>query len=364
MKYKNSFFYSLLILLLPFVFSCSSNREKYIDARVTKIISNITFEDENSNLQNKITKIEVEILSGEEKGKTALINQELNPNRIIGVPEEGDRVMLSEQIAEENKPLFQIVDTKRSTNTWIAILFFVLCMGAVGGVTGLIFFGLLAFIFVLLIYIILPLISIGINSVLLTFILAIFISTIINFLIQNSKKKLRISIISNIISILVVAIFAYIFSKFGSFGSFITKETTSTFVQRITPAGFIASSIILTALGGIINVGISTLNLANEVNKNYPKADFNMLMINMIKYSRQQIFINFLFIFTIYIGLAMPVMASKYDTLSLNSFINTDIISFYLIAVSIGGLGIITSSLVTCFFGVQFIIESRKKNKK
>lgn len=364
MKYKHKFLYLLITLILTFVFSCSSNRENYIDARVTKIISNITFEDENSNLQNKITKIEVELLSGEEKGKVAVINQELSSNKLIGIPEEGDHLMLSEQLAEENKPLYQIVDTKRSTNTWVAILFFVICMGAVGGITGLIFFGVLAFIFVLLIYVILPLISIGINSVLLTFILAIFISTLINFLIQNSRKKLRISIISNIISILVVSIFAYIFSKFGSFGPFITKETTSTFVQRITPAGFIASAIILTSLGGIINVGISTLNLANEVNKNFPKADFNSLLVNMIKYSRQQIFINFLFIFTIYLGLAMPVMASKYDSLSLNSFINTDIISFYLIAVSIGGLGIITSSVVTCFFGAQFIIESRKKTKK
>lgn len=364
MKYKHKFLYLLIILILPFVFSCSSNRENYIDARVTKIISNITFEDENSNLQNKVTKIEVELLSGEEKGKIAVISQELSSNKLIGIPEEGDHLMLSEQLAEENKPLYQIVDTKRSTNTWVAILFFVICMGAVGGITGLIFFGLLAFIFVLLIYVILPLISIGINSVLLTFVLAVFISTLINFLIQNSRKKLRISIISNIISILVVSIFAYIFAKFGSFGPFITKETTSTFVQRITPAGFIASAIILTALGGIINVGISTLNLANEVNKNFPKADFNSLLVNMIKYSRQQIFINFLFIFTIYLGLAMPVMASKYDSLSLNSFINTDIISFYLIAVSIGGLGIITSSVVTCFFGAQFIIESRKKTKK
>ncbi|MEK7434012.1 MAG: YibE/F family protein [Cyanobacteriota bacterium] len=345
------------IFLLIILVSCSSNKENYLDAKVIRIISNVTMQDEKANVQNRITKIEIELSTGER----VVINQESNSQRAIGTPEEGDNVVLSEQIVDENKTAYQIIDMQRSGNTWFAIIFFVIVMSVTGGVRGLVFFLILAFIFLLLIYVILPLISFGISPVILTLLLSLFISWIINFLIQNNTKKVKLSIISNFSSLIVITLFSYIFAKFGSFGSFLTKEMTSTIIQKITPASFIASSIILTSLGGIINVSTSTLNLANEVNKNFPNADSNKLILNMIKYSRQAVFMNFLFIFTIYLGLAMPVMAYKYDVLTLNSFINTDIISFYLIAVSIGGLGIISSSLITSVLSANFIINTRKK---
>ncbi|MFN8674517.1 MAG: YibE/F family protein [Candidatus Sericytochromatia bacterium] len=349
----------LITILLFIITSCSSNKENYINATVIRIISNVTLLDDKSNSQSKITKIEVELDSGER----VIIAQESNTNRSIGTPEEGDKVVLSEQIVDENKTAYQIIDMKRSGNTYFAIAFFVLCMSIIGGARGLIFFGILLFIFFVLVYMVLPLISLGISPILLTLALSIFISWLINFLIQNNSKKQNLSITSNFLSLIIVTVFAYIFSKYGSFSSFLTKETTSSFIQKITPAGFIASSIILTSLGGIINVCTATLNLSNEVNKNFPKANSQKLMMNLLKYSRQSVFMNFIFIFTIYLGLAMPVMAYKYDVLTLNSFINTDIISFYLIAVSIGGLGIISSSLITSFLSTNFILEERKKTK-
>ncbi|MBC7475624.1 MAG: YibE/F family protein, partial [Candidatus Sericytochromatia bacterium] len=300
LKYNQSKYFLVLVFILSmFIYSCSSNNsESYTEAKVINVISSLTVEDKNSNIENQSTKILVKVLSGVDKDKEVVINQQSpnNPNN-IGIPESGDIVILSESILSTGDSALQIVDVRRSNITLLAIVFFIVCLCAIGGIKGLIFAGLLFFIFLLVVFVLFPLISYGLSPLILTFVFACFVSGLINFFTANSKEKLKMIILSNVCSLFIVTIFAYIFAKAGAFGSLLAKESINIFSQEISAGGFIASAIILTSLGGIINVGISTFNLNKDVRKAKPKAHNNEIFYSTLKFSRPSVFINFLFIF-------------------------------------------------------------------
>lgn len=363
------FKFILPLLFMVFISSCaqdiSEGREPFIEARVIKILSSLTIQDKEQHIESQETRILVLILNGPDKNRELVIKQQLRPgSRDIAVPNSGDRVILAETVLPEGIAALQIVDYKRSNTTWLAICLFVIFLGVIGGIKGVIFFAFLALIFLITIFIIFPLISFGISPVLLTLLFSTLISCMINFVIHNSPDKFRMIVLSNFISLSVVTIFAYFLAGAGSFSTLLSRENIGIANYEIDAGAFIASAIILAALGGIINVSIFTFDHANDVRKLIPKADLPKLTLSTLKYSRPSVFVNFLFIFLIYMGLALPVLVTRYKIFSVQSIINLDIISFYLIATTIGGLGIITSSIVSAYLSSNLLINSKARVKK
>lgn len=346
----------ILILALTYLFLCGCNsniqineREPYVEARVLKIISSVALKDEVNNTDEQTAKILVKILNGVNKDEKSVIKQELFSEKgHISIPVEGDIVILSDKITKDGNFEPQIVDFKRSNTTIVAIILFIICLAIIGGIKGLFFFGILAILFLIIRFILLPLVSFGISPVFLSVIFSLVISLLINFLIHGTSEKFLKSVLSNVISILTVTIFGYIFARLGSYGSLILRDSITINSTEIDIPGFITSSILLSSLGGIINVSIFTFNTFSDVKKSFPKIDFNQLFLKTLKYSRPSVLINFLYIFLIYTGLSLPILITKYNVYSLRFIINSDIVSFYLISVALGGFGIIASNICTC----------------
>jgi uncharacterized membrane protein len=368
MKSVLSVFNFKIIFLLILFFTCScqpdisEGKEPYIEARVLKILSSLTLQDKDQKIESQETRILVKILNGPDRNKELIVNQQLNPgNRNVAIPAPGETVILAETILPGGVAALQITDYRRSNTTWLAIILFVICLGIIGGLKGLIFFGFLALIFLITIFIIFPLIAFGISPVILTLMMATLISFMINFVIHNSIEKFRMIVLSNFISLFIVTLFAYFLARAGSFSTLLSRENIGISNYEIDAGAFIASSIIMAALGGIINVSVFTFDHASDVRKMMPKADLPTLIYSTIIYSRPSIFLNFLFIFLIYMGLALPILVTRYKIISVQSIINLDIISFYLICTTIGGLGIITSSIVSCLLSSYFLVNKKAK---
>ena len=67
----------------------------------------------------------------------------------MGLPEVNSTVILSESLVGEDTSALQIVDVKRNHVTLLAIVLFIICLGAIGGLKGLIFFLILASLFLI-----------------------------------------------------------------------------------------------------------------------------------------------------------------------------------------------------------------------
>jgi uncharacterized membrane protein len=188
---KSSFSKTIISIIITVIFSvmlfsCSKQEDsyqqsQYIEAKVLKIVSGIRFKDEQTKYESGQAKIMVKILSGEDTDKEVLITQDLTQSN-MGLPEVNSTVILSESLVGEDTSALQIVDVKRNHVTLLAIALFIICLGAIGGLKGLIFFSILASLFLITFYILFPLIAYGFSPVILTFGFSAFIITIINFL--------------------------------------------------------------------------------------------------------------------------------------------------------------------------------------
>lgn len=356
--------YIITIFLLVLV-SCSKteniqNNDNYVEAKVLEIMSSLTIEDQSLGVENQTARILVRITSGVEKDKEVVINQQLVPKiNDITIPDVGDSVVLSETILSSGDSALQIVDTKRKSIAIFSIFLLFTIMAIVGGVKGIVFAVLLVGIFFLTNYILFPLISFGLSPIILSLIACNILSILFVSLI-HSKEKIKPAIISNSISLFVVGIISYIFTKFGSLGSLLARDSVTIVNQNIKVSSLISSSILFATLGVIISINLFVFNITKDSKK--IKTDNKESIKNIINAVRPTMFINILFVFLIYLGLGLPVLYTKYLSTSLSATLNTDIITFYIVATSISGIGIIVSAFISCYF--HFYIQKNETIKK
>lgn len=353
----------LIVFILLFLTSCSASQidvnDTYTEAKVMEVMSSLTLENKDS-VENQSARILVKVTSGIDKDKEIVINQQLVPKlNDIPIPDQGDVVVLSETILSDGNTGLQIVDIKRRGVALFSLFLLLAVMSVIGGVKGIVFSVLLLSIFFSVNYILFPLISWGLSPVFFTFIGANLLSALIGFLV-HSKEKIKAAFISNSVSLFVVTILAYIMSRYGALGSLLSRNSVSIVNQEINVGSLIASAIIIASLGVIININLTVFNSSKELKKSKPdNKDSVSTLINTV---RPMMFINVLFVFLIYLGLGLPVLFSKYYFSSLSSTINTDIITFYFIANSISGIGIIVSAVVSSF--MSFYAKSNDSSKK
>lgn len=356
-------FKSLIIFLLLFINSCSSaetiTNDNYVEAQVINVMSSLTIENKDMGIENQSARIVVKMLSGPDSDKEVIINQQLVPKiNDIAIPDPGDVVVLSETVLNDGTSGLQIIDIRRSGIAFLAIFLLFLIMSVFGGVKGVVFSLLLISIFFSVNYILFPIISWGLSPIFFTFIGTNILSALIAFLI-HSKEKVRSAIFSNFISLFIISIFSYIFSSYGAFGSILSRNSVSIVSQEINVGSLIASAILLSTSGLVINMNLLVFN--NKENKGLlTRSDNNFsTLLNSV---RPTAFIHVLFVSVIYMGLSLPILFSKSAVSSLRSMINTDIITFYMVAVSISGIGIISSAVISCFIS-QYLSSTETAKK-
>jgi uncharacterized membrane protein len=357
----------LFLILIIFLCSCSSessletNASPYIEAKVLNIISSITLQDQQFNTETQKTRIQVKILNGSDKDKEIVITQELRANgKEMGIPRIGDTVILEETAVGDGTSALQITDYKRNGVVFFSFILFIAFLCITCGIKSLIFLGVISAILVITAFILLPLLSYGISPISLTLVFSCIICTLVNLLIHNFNEKSKSIIVSNFFSLGIVAILAYAFSKAGAFSPLLSGISS----QETDAGSLVASAILLASLGGIINISANSFNLTKDIRKKNPKAELSEIVNTTIKYSKSAIFLNLIFVFMIFIGLSLPVIITKYRVYPFLSIINQDIISFYIIALSISGLGIMTSNVATSIVSAYSLLNVRDESRR
>jgi uncharacterized membrane protein len=355
----------IITFLLIFLCSCSRSsdttvNDNYIEAKVLEVMSSLTVEDKNFGIENQIARVRVKVTSGIDKDKEIVINQQLIPKiNELAIPDVGDSVVLSETILAGGDLGLQIVDTKRKGIAIFSIFLLFIIMTIIGGIKGIVFAILLTSIFLSTNYILFPLMSLGLSSIFLSFIACNILNALFVFLI-HTRDKFKPAIFSNFLSLFIVSIISYIFSGYGAFGSLLSRDSASIINQNINISSLISSSILFASLGVIISMNLYVFNLSKDSKK--IKSESKDSIIQIINSVRPTMFINILFVFLIYLGLGLPVLYTKYLNNSLSATLNTDLITFYIVATSISGIGIISSAMISSF--LHLYIQNNESIKK
>ncbi len=270
---------------LPTSFAQEIPEEIYIPAKVLNV-RDITPQDEESMQLlapgETITRIWVQLLSGEYKGKRLFIEHRSGgewgkrafPGYDFDHLKEGDRLLLYVNVTEEGIQSAHIQDHLRTPflNRLLILFFFVMLI--IAGIKGLKALISLALTGAGILFVLLPLILKGYSPILVATTLSILVAMITFFLLNGWSRKTMAALSGTTGGFIIAGIFAYIAGNLAHLSGFNSEEAG---MLRFIPQeitfnfqGILFAGIIIGALGAIMDVAMSIASAMEELYQHQP----------------------------------------------------------------------------------------------
>lgn len=354
----------VFILALP-SFSQNNPQDEddveYAVGKVQKIIS----QNQNKLLEGTlggkqtIQKVKLKVLTGEYKGKIFTVDNQLTSSPIYDIKfKEGARVILDIEKDNKNpdKPDIYISDIERTPALMIIAGIFMTLILVIGGMKGLkTLISILttaALIFGMLIPGMvagLPVIPLTLATVLIAVLTAMFIINGINL------KSISASI-GTLVGLFVSGLIALVIIKLAPLSGFTTQEAIILWTSRpdLNLTHILAASIIIGALGAIMDIGISISSSIDELHRANKDLTPVQLMRSGMNIGNDIIGAMSNTLILAYIGSAMPLIILA-SNVSLMKFLNLNSIACEITAALAGSIGIVLSVPLTAFVSAFLI---------
>lgn len=300
--------------------------------------------------------VNVQILSGEHKGKQLLLDNYLtgNPAYDINI-KKGVKVVLHAENSD-NGVVYSISDIKRSG---ILILLSALFCGLliyVGRKKGLFSLVSIALTCGLIYYLLTPMILFGINPVISTIILCIISTIITMYLVGGVNRKSSSAILGTILSVIFAGILSLISVKVASLNGLVGEN--SLFLYSAHPelnfVGILISTMILATLGAVMDVAMSIASTINEIYTLNNELSVKELFISGMNVGKDIIGTMANTLILVYLGGSLPLLllASNID---FQKFINLNQVVAEISAALIGSCAIVICVPITAFVASELV---------
>ncbi len=366
--YKFLFF--LLIasfITIPF-FCLAQEQQKPIDefytlAQVIKL-ENIPIEEKTDGVTQVISKQQVtlKILKGKLKNQEFKLINEITTNPVNLELKQGDKILVNvEEYPDENYQIY-ITDFYRFNGLLLLILLFSVLLILIGGQQG--FKTILSLIIsILLIFLFLiPKTLAGYNPLILALIIALVVTIITLILISGFNKKTLIAILGTLGGLIIAVIISILFSKLSHLTGLSTEEARSFSFKHpeINPQGIFFASIVIGALGAVMDVAMSIASSLTEIKTANLKMSFYQLFKAGIRVGKDIMGTMTNTLIFAYVGASLPLLLLYADFGgSYFNFINFDFIADEIVRSLGGSIGLIMVIPITAFIGS--FLYSRKK---
>lgn len=261
---------SLIFTILP-TLAEQNNDKNVLPSEIGQVVSVETFgtvkPSPGGELNQVKQSVEVKVLTGSHKGEKVIIDNMLmgNPAYDINL-KKGDRVILHAEQGDGGVNFF-IADKQRvNVLYWLTGLFFTLLL-FIGHKKGL--FSLISILVTLglIFWVLTPLILKGINPILATVVICVFASVIAIYLVGGLNAKSTAAILGTVLSLSFAGILSFLTIKFASLTGFSSEESLFLFSAHpnLNFVGVLAASMIIGALGAVMDIGMSISSTVNEL---------------------------------------------------------------------------------------------------
>lgn len=350
-----------ILILFIILLSCLSCKAQEVSSHedvqyATGIVQKIISETQNKTLQESLggeqitQKLLVKVISGENKGKTIEIENQLtsNPAYDINV-KPGDRVILD--IEKQNKDtFFNIADRERLPALLIVAGLFMALLLGIGGIKGLRSLASLVFTTTLVTVILVPAILNKLPIIPVTVGVAIISTIFTMFLISGFNLKSVSAIIGTLGGVLSAGIISSLIIKLAPLSGFHDQESIILWGSRpdLDFTGILTSAMIIGALGAIMDVGISIASSVAEVKSIDNALNTNQLIKSGLNVGKDIMGAMSNTLILAYIGSFLPLILLATDA-PLVKLINLNSIATEITAAISGSIGIILAVPITAF---------------
>lgn len=335
----------------------STEGQSYEKAVVTKITKDNLQEDGNRyGNQEVILKINSGSLKGQEVEATS-------PNGTLFGADctEGMHVIAIVSVAEDEN----VVTVYSQDRTWaiygfLAIFILIVCL--IGGKKGIKAVLSLAFTGITILYLLFPMIYRGYSPIIMT-ILVCMIATIFTMLmIGGVSEKTIAATIGTSCGVAVAGIAALLFGHFAGISGYnVSDIETLNYVAQNTSikiGELLFSGIILSALGAVMDVGMSIASTLQEIYDTDPTIGKKKLFLSGIHVGRDMMGTMVNTLILAYVGGSLSTLVTNYAyNFSYNQLMNSYIIGIEIMQGLAGSLGVVLTVPITAAIAAELIYK-------
>ncbi|MEA3493361.1 MAG: YibE/F family protein [Candidatus Margulisiibacteriota bacterium] len=360
----------VLFIILVSLFGFSASAEELHPPLYEKatVMDVYTFDDRDitgGESQDVILKI----TSGKYKDKIVEV-QHITSSMMGGqmVIKLGDKVILyidehpSKAESEDGSPVISIADYARDFPIYLLALLYAILLVVIGGIRGLKSLLSLIITICLIFLVLFPLTLWGFNPLLVSILLAGAVSVIVFLIIGGRSVKSFSAAIGTIIGVAIAGLLAYVVGNMVHLSGLSSEEARILLYSmelKINYQGLIFGSILIGALGAIMDVGMSIASVVEEVHKVHPKVNFRNLFDAGMNVGKDVMGTMSNTLILAYTGSALPLLLLLVaNNMSFSKILNMEMIAVEAVRALAGSIGLVLCIPVTAF--VSALMNSKR----
>ncbi|MBU0573772.1 MAG: YibE/F family protein [Candidatus Margulisbacteria bacterium] len=313
--------------------------------------------------------VELKMLSGKFKGN--IVEAEHMTSSMMGdqmVVKPGDKVLVfvddDPSLAEspDGKPMFYIADYYRiSPLIWLAV-FYALLLLAIGGVKG--FKSLISLVLTigLLFIVLFPLTLKGWNPLLVSVVLAGVVSFLVFWIIGGRTIKSTSAAIGTLAGVAIAGMLALLAGNLMHLTGMSSEESRILLYSmnlNIDYRGLLFGSILIGALGAVMDIGMSIASAVEEVHRIHPEKTFKNLFDSGMNIGRDVMGTMSNTLILAYTGSSLPLLLLLVaNQTSFDKIFNMELIAAEVVRALAGSIGLVLCIPITAF--VSAYLNNRK----
>lgn len=326
------------------------------------VVKSVKYTDSVNDVAQAEQVVQVELISGENKGEVVGINNMLSGNPYYDMNlKTGEKVII--HVEDNGEGLeYSIEDIKRSDSLiWLSLLFcgLLLYVGKKKGLYSLISIGLTV---VLICNGLAPMILIGINPVFAAIIICIISTAITMYLVGGFNAKSTSATLGAILSLSFAAILAFIVMETAHLTGFVGEN--SMFLYAAHPEldfiGIAISAMILATLGAVMDVAMSIASTINEIHLTDKTKTVKELFVSGMNVGRDIIGTMANTLILVYLGGSIPLLLLV-SNIDLYKFINLNQVVTEIASALIGSIAIVICVPFTALVASGLIYKYAKR---
>lgn len=359
-----------VMLLFGLISPCLALETPDLPSEVGKI-EKVTYEDVADGLQNENNvkqKVQVKVLTGQFKGTVQTLDNMLTGNPAYDISlNKGDKVVLhldakNTEVNSVDDVDFFIADVKRDYSLEAFAALFMILLVIIGRKKGV--FSLVSIIATisLMFFVLVPLILHGVNPVVSAVVVGILSTIITIYLVGGFNSKSSAAIIGTGLSLIFAGGMSLAAIWMARLTGFAGEESMFLYSTRpdLSFKGILAASMIIAALGALMDTGVSIASSVNEIYETDKKLTVNQLFKSGMNIGKDIIGTMSNTLILVYLGSALPLVLLS-NNIDLQKFFNLNQVATEILSALIGSISILACVPLTAIIAAYLIKRQKER---
>lgn len=332
----------------------------------TAVVENIEYIDSENAPEQTKQLVTVKVLNGDFKGAETVVENMLTGNPAYDILlSKDDKVILHiepkvEFIENADDVDFFISDIKRTNGLYFFTGIFFALLLLIGRKKGVFSFLSIAATVGLIFFAMTPMILHGISPILASLFVCIISTVITVYLVGGFNYKSTSAILGTVTSLIFAAILSIIAIKISTLTGFAGEEPMFLYTARpdLDFEGILSASMMLAALGAVMDVGVSIASTINEIHNTDNSLGIKELFKSGMNVGRDIIGTMSNTLILVYLGSSLPLVLLS-NNIDLTKFFNLNQVATEISSALIGSIAILACVPITAIVASVLIIKNK-----